>query len=263
MLHSDKALQWHQRVHTHGIRQFELHYFISGNGVFHTGNTKFTITPGSLFITPGNTVHAIETNKDEKLTYYATLVEQDDDQTTMIQELSKRNPIDKDTNLRFFFERIRDRTLTGNTALMMSACHEVFSLLYTLLGGRTKNSKEENIYIEQCLAFMQEHVFSHICLQDIAQQVNLNASYLVRLFKKNLGTSPIAYFNHLQMEAARSFLENTTLSIKEISGQLQYCSEFHFSKRFKEFTGLSPTEYRKTHVTVLPTPQPSHQYSDS
>lgn len=253
MLHTDKDLHWHQRIHSHGPMQFELHYFISGSGVFHTGNRKYTITPGSLFITPEMTTHAIETSKDENLTYFATLMKRDENQADLIKGLNERNPIQKNGNLRFVFENIRDRALTNNEALMQSACYEVISLLYSIYGGCLKSKKEEeNVYIKQSLVYMQEHVFSQLCLNDIAKTINLNSSYFVRLFKKTMGTSPIDYFTRLQMEAARSFLENTTLSIKEIAGRLQYCSEFHFSKRFKDITGYSPSEYRKTHVIVIP-----------
>jgi AraC-like DNA-binding protein len=95
---------------------------------------------------------------------------------------------------------------------------------------------------------MQDHLFERISLEQVADEIQLNPSYFVRLFKKGINISPMAYFNRLQMEASRKLLENTTLSVKQIASRFNFCSEFYFSKRFKESTGLSPTEYRKTYA---------------
>jgi transcriptional regulator GlxA family with amidase domain len=44
---------------------------------------------------------------------------------------------------------------------------------------------------------------------------------------------------------------STNLSVKEIAAKLQFCSEFHFSKCFKESTGQSPSSYRRSHLQLL------------
>lgn len=250
-LQESEGLWWHQRIHHHKTNQFEIHYFVSGNGSFTNGTHTFAIHPGMLFITPGMMIHNIMTTKEAELTYYATLIEQDPDMTGFINDLSAHCPFSLSSNMRFFFEEIRDKGLSMNDDLKTSACHQVLELLYALKGGTTEfRVAEENISIKKALGFMQAHIFEHLSLQQLADYVKLNPSYFIRLFQSALHISPMKYFTNLQLEASKSLLASTTMSIKEIAARLQFCSEFYFSRCFKTATGISPTQYRKTYLQL-------------
>ena len=66
-----------------------------------------------------------------------------------------------------------------------------------------------------------------------------------------MNTTPMRYYANLRLEAARALVTSTNLSVKEIAAKLQFCSEFHFSKCFKESTGQSPSSYRRSHLQLL------------
>ncbi|MGE4584354.1 MAG: AraC family transcriptional regulator [Sphaerochaeta sp.] len=250
-MHEEQELLWHQRVHSHEKGQFEVHYFVSGSGTFSNAQNRYAISPGSLFVTKGETVHSIEASREESLTYYATLISCLEEQP-LIEILEQKNPITVGTNLRFFFEEVRDKGLSSSPELRISACHQVLGLLYNLAAGtRMDDSKTENVRLEKAIRYMQRHVFDKLSLDMIASHVQLDHSYFVRLFKKRMNTTPMQYYSNLQLEAARALLTSTNLSVKEIADKLQFCSEFHFSKRFKQSTGSSPSAYRKTHLQLL------------
>ncbi len=252
-MHEQQELLWHQRVHSHEKGQFELHYFVSGSGTFSNANNRYAISPGSLFVTTGETIHSIEANIEESLTYYATLL-YCPEELELARRLETMNPIKVGTNWRFFFEEVRDKGLSQTRELRISACHQVLGLLYNLSAGtRVEEVKGENIRLEKAIRYMQRHVFDKVDLQMIANHVQLDRSYFVRLFKKRMNTTPMQYYSNLQLEAARALLTSTNLSVKEIADKLQFCSEFHFSKRFKQSTGTSPSAYRKTHLQLLGT----------
>ncbi len=250
-MHEEQELLWHQRIHSHETGQFEVHYFVSGSGTFSNAHNRFTIYPGSLFVTTGGTIHAIEADKQTNLTYYATLLSCPEEME-LIEKLERMNPIAMGTNSRFFFEEVRDKGLSSSRELRISACHQMLGLLYNLAAGtKLEENQGENVHLEKAIRYMQRHVFDNLDLQMIASHVQLDPSYFVRLFKKRMNTTPIRYYSNLQLEAARALLTSTTLSIKEIAAKLQFCSEFHFSKRFKQSTGSSPSAYRKTHLQLL------------
>ncbi len=250
-MHEQKELLWHQRVHSHAHGQFEIHYFVSGSGTFSNAHNRYTIREGSLFVTTGETIHSIEANKEESLTYYATLIHCPQEQD-IITQLEQKNPIQLGVNWRFFFEEIRDKGLSPKPELRTSACYQVLSLLYNLAAGtKMDETQGENIRLEKAIQYMQRHVFDNLSLSMIANCVQLDPSYFVRLFKKRMNTTPMRYYSNLQLEAARALLTSTNLSVKEIADRLQFCSEFHFSKRFKQSTGTSPSSYRKTHLQLL------------
>ncbi|WP_320128007.1 AraC family transcriptional regulator [uncultured Sphaerochaeta sp.] len=250
-MHEIKELLWHQRLHSHEYGQFELHYFVSGSGTFTNGPRRYSIFPGALFVTPGETLHSIEADEQESLTYYATLIDSPEE-ISLIMKLNEKNPITIGTKWRFFFEEVRDKGLSQNPELRLSACHQIFGFLYNLqAGSAAEDPVEENVCLERAIRYMQRHVFDKLTLDQIASHVQLDASYFIRLFKKRMNTTPMKYYTNLQLEAARSLLACSNLSVKEIAGKLQFCSEFHFSKRFKQSTGTSPSLYRKTHLQLL------------
>jgi AraC-like DNA-binding protein len=66
-----------------------------------------------------------------------------------------------------------------------------------------------------------------------------------KLFKKEVGISPIAYRNQQRMLAAKKLLASQS-SIAEIAEALGYSDSFSFSKQFKRHWGYSPNAFRKT-----------------
>lgn len=247
-MHEREQLLWHQRVHAHGASQCEVHYFVDGSGTFTNARRRYQIRPGSLFVTSQETVHAIEANEDDPLTYYAILFAWEEG-AELIASLQEKHPFVIGTNWRFFFEEIRDKGLQPNLQLQLSATHQLLSLLYALAANTNVTEQWRGDHrLEKAIHYMQEHLFCPITLEEVATHVGLNRSYFARLFKTKMNTTPMRYYNALRMEAARAFLTSTDLSIKEIAEKLQFCSEFHFSKRFKETSGQSPSSYRNTHL---------------
>ena len=80
--------------------------------------------------------------------------------------------------------------------------------------------------------------------QAAAQHLGMSYESFRKRFRKTYGVPPARYHANLQMEQACDLLASTTFSIKEISRRLDYCDEFHFSKRFSQIVGCSPSTYR-------------------
>jgi AraC-like DNA-binding protein len=249
-LHEEEALAWHQRLHSHKKMQFEVHYFLEGEGVFYTNKTKYRIRENQVFVTSDFVPHKITAGKDSFISYYAVLMEFDSLDKELIDALNKKGPITLTENKRFFFEWIKDNGMSKNINLRLSSCHKMLGFLYSL----DQDFVEEesiNIAVEKALKYMRLHLFENISLEELASYVTLNPIYFNRLFCKKMNFPPIKYFSLLKLEAARSLLATTSLSIKEISAKLNYSSQFHFSKCFKDNTGFAPSLYRKTHYQMI------------
>lgn len=249
-LKEEEELQYHQRKHHHRLEDTEIHYFIEGKGIFTDGKSSFSIFPGQLFVTPGGREHKITTGDCSTLSYYAILIEFDSKDSEIIYNLSKSGPIDIGKTQRFLFESIRDKGISNNYNLRLSACHQLLGLLYGL-GHSFEKDDMLCIPVEKALRFMQLHLFEKFSLIDLSNYVHLTPNYFDRLFREKTGVSPKKYFTSLQMETSRSMLASSNLSIKEIAAKFDYSSPFHFSKCFKENVGFSPTNYRKTHPQLI------------
>jgi len=250
-LREEEQLLWHQRDHKHPTGQAEIHYFIDGSGTFINGNIKYTLSDQVLFVTKGGERHKITCSKEKTITYYAILMEIDKEDVPLINELSKKGPISIEASLRFYFGNIKTLGLSDSKYQRLSACHQLLGLLYNLDSEVPNNISEGNLKVEKAIKYITSHIFDVIGLADIADYVKLNPYYLDRLFKKELGITPMKYFIKLKLEVAKSMLTTSMLSVKEIAAKLNYSSSFHFSKAFKDNIGFTPTEYRKTHIQEI------------
>ena len=77
-----------------------------------------------------------------------------------------------------------------------------------------------------------------------ARELGISYESFRKRFRRLYGTPPTRYHAILMMERACDLLSNSSHTVKEIARQLDYCDEFHFSKRFSHIIGCSPSTYR-------------------
>jgi YesN/AraC family two-component response regulator len=78
----------------------------------------------------------------------------------------------------------------------------------------------------------------------LAEQLNVSAKYLSRIFRKITGQTCIEYLTQVRVEQAKEWLRSTNLRSLEIGEKVGYPNPHYFSLVFKKQTGMSPTEYR-------------------
>lgn len=79
----------------------------------------------------------------------------------------------------------------------------------------------------------------------LADEVNLSASYLSDLLKKETGMTAQDHIHYHLIETAKNILNNTDHSVSEVAYSLGFEYPQYFSKLFKQKTGQTPLEYRK------------------
>lgn len=93
--------------------------------------------------------------------------------------------------------------------------------------------------------YMIKNIGRVLTLQDISSELGISISSLKRLVNQTYGRSPIAYFNGLKIEEAKRLITDTPLNMTEVAEQLGFSSVHHFSRAFKQKTGVTPTEFEK------------------
>jgi AraC-like DNA-binding protein len=96
---------------------------------------------------------------------------------------------------------------------------------------------------------VQEHIHSHICenvdIEELADVACITKPYLIRLFKKEFGTSPVQYINSKKVERAQLLLYTTDIPVKEVAYELGFNDHSYFIRMFRKVTGITPQEYRR------------------
>ena len=111
--------------------------------------------------------------------------------------------------------------------------------------GYIFESANKKYVVEQIVDYLDRHYNEKISLDQIAQNMYLSPFYISRIFKNEVGDTPINYLINLRMEKARKLLlEKQDCSIQEIAQCVGYDDAYHFSKLFKKHYGNSPSQYR-------------------
>jgi AraC-like DNA-binding protein len=85
-------------------------------------------------------------------------------------------------------------------------------------------------------------------VQELAKLSGMSEAHFYRRFRQATGSSPIDLLRRERINHARRRLLQSNDSVKQIAQQVGYNDAFFFSRDFKRYTGLAPTEYRRQHV---------------
>jgi two-component system response regulator YesN len=98
---------------------------------------------------------------------------------------------------------------------------------------------------EKARNYVIKNVEKRIMLQDVADYVNLSPNYLSALFKKEYQQNFVEFINETKMEWACTLIREGKYRIYEVSYMLGFDNAYYFTKVFKKYTGLTPTEYQR------------------
>jgi AraC family transcriptional regulator len=98
---------------------------------------------------------------------------------------------------------------------------------------------------KRLVEFIEDHLSEEISLATLAKLVNLSLFHFSRAFKQSFGVPPHRYHSGRRMDRARSLLQKPALSVTQIGVQTGFRETSSFTRAFRRFTGVTPTEYRR------------------
>lgn len=99
--------------------------------------------------------------------------------------------------------------------------------------------------IAPAVEYISSHCNEKLYMADVSRLCLLSESQMRRLFREELGMSPVDFKNAKRMESARELLAYSYMTVGEIAASLGFENTYSFSTFFKKYQGISPMEYRK------------------
>lgn len=115
----------------------------------------------------------------------------------------------------------------------------------TIVGRINQYNKNNiNVVLQNAIAYIHEHYNLPITLNELAEHTYVSTYYLSRMFSKELGKTFVDYLNEVRIEEAKDLLQDNGFKAYEVAERVGISDAHYFSKLFKKYTSLTPTEFK-------------------
>lgn len=224
-----------------------IEYILKGTGTLEIGGNTFHPSQGDIYILPLLSDHVYYADPDDPwekiwidtrgILPYELLRIYDIESVYLIKQL----------NLYPQFKEIFD--MAGNKKLDPVYINQQTALIFhdivQKIASRVHKDRNEISNEAKALkTYLDRNIESNVSIKELSALIYRSPSQTIRIFKKAFRCTPYDYALNLKVEAAKLFLKNTSLQIKEIAYRLNFSDEHYFSNVFRSKTGMSPKNFR-------------------
>ena len=228
-----------------------IHYILSGCGTYKARGKIFHLKEGDAFLICPEELIYYEADRKQPWSYtwigmQGIKVKGYLERTSLLKSLVFH--YDQDDRMRLCHEKMfeADQIKNNKDLIMNSIMYEyLFLLARKFPGGLPEENKKKAGYVDEALKYIESAYCDPITVQDIADRLNINRSYLSRLFRTITGISIQDYLLDYRIRQACILLKNSDLSIRTIAHSVSYMDALYFSRLFHRKKGMTPSEYRK------------------
>lgn len=257
----------------HFHTQYEIFYIVEGERIFFFNNREYLAKAGDLILVNSNLIHMTRSASGsdtghnriilyisrEKMNSYETMFPslhliQFFDDYYGIYHLNEEQRVLILSLFRSIRHGLSNRTRNYRTGIDL----DILAWLFKIMDFARQRHQEMPIESDDpkyraaysIADYLTEHCGRPVTLNELCGHFYLSKSYICRIFKEVTGYTVSEYTNIHRIRKAKRYLEETDMSISEISHLLGYESLTYFERMFKHYTTLSPLKYRKTLNTV-------------
>lgn len=247
----------------------EISYVISGEGYFTTDNETDLLVEGDIHFCPAGKTHAIRTADGSNLRYayigflFNNEANQDETLRTL-KDYYEQLPFYKVTDTRNLIVTLfRNLDELYGQESFFNKMVEAYLLQILVLVHRCFEAQPKSEYfppvseknISQSMyavaKYIDKHIFENINVQQLAQKIGYNYSYLSDAFCRCNGITIRQYISNRKIQKAIELMCCGKLSLSQVSSRLQYATVQSFSKAFKRTMGCSPTAFLRQREAQL------------
>lgn len=239
---------WPSLLHTHQFT--ELFYVLNGEGFFQVEDTDYPIQKDDFVIVNAGTPHTEKSTGEVPLEYVILGIEN----ISFSFESSKEHIIFScRTNQKdlLFYMNTMLHELEEQTPEYDRVCQDLLEVLIIKLIRKTNFAFEVTPSVKiskECLKlkrYIESNYTQDITLDNLAEISHLNKYYLVHVFNKYCGCSPINYLCQVRIHVSKELLESTDYSITEVAQSSGFSSQSYFAQCFQKSCHMSASAYRK------------------
>lgn len=229
-------------MHLH--QSYEFITVLSGETSVLVGGKEYTIQKGEGILVFPNQLHSIggEHCRHMLCIFSGDLVKAFS--TTASGKIPANNKFLLPENLIREIDELReDATLLEKKGTLYLVCAQ-----FDKSAEYEENQQDDEGLLGKIFKFIENNYAKDCSLEKICNETGYSYSYISRYFKKATGVSVNTYINQYRISNSCYLLSNTNKSVLECAMECGYETLRSFNRNFMEYTGKTPTEYRKIRV---------------
>ncbi len=238
-------------------KYYVLHIVREGRGTLEINQKKYEMGPGdAFFIDPGQEAWYEADKKNPWCYMWMGFIGIRANETIVNAGFTNKNPVRKIycvQEIKQYIDQMLEAhqlsyadELKRNALLMLCFSTLIDDYHQNFLEGINVNYPYPgSVYVKHAMEYITHHYNERLKINDLADMIGVNRSYLANSFKKNLGCSPQEFLVDLRMKKARFLLKTTDSSIHAVASAVGYTDQLAFSKVFKRHCGMSPRMYKE------------------
>lgn len=239
-------------VHDYGI----VHYIQSGKGTFTIRGVTYEVGEGdSFFIFPGELHHYVADEREPWKYRWIGYRGTGADQLLASIGIGPHAPIVQNYRthrVEAMFRNVYKALQLGGVAgdIEAEGYTRVAFAEYarsTVKGNTSqKADKRSDIerQVEQAARWLSLQFDKSISIDELAHTLGYHRTYLSKMFRKQMGESPMQFLLRVRMERAKTLLMTTRLTIEQVAASVGYEDALYFSKLYKKWYSCSPSTHR-------------------
>jgi AraC-like DNA-binding protein len=121
----------------------------------------------------------------------------------------------------------------------------------TQVPERSRCGKLQRRLLQRVLDRMNVDPAATLDLNTLAAESGYSRSHFLRTFRAVMGCSPHQWLTRLRVEQAKKILREQSISLIDIALACGFSSHAHFSNTFRQIVGVTPSDYRRSHGTII------------
>ena len=255
-------------VFSKGYPTFRLHYIVRGKLLLSVHGKNIHLKTGQCFLLRPDVNIGYKTDPLQPASFYWVSMSGNSCKTILSQlDFTENNSFVsvarpyRSALRRAFFANFREGEdiKSIRDCLFLENFLRIYQCLFLSLHMNNKASGQKNTgakqisYVEKAVKYINEHFNDpELTIKEIARTMFLHENYLSHIFSEAMGQSFREFLTQKRIERSIVLMQKGMTSVKNISKEIGFSDALYFSKVFKKYNGISPTEHLKKLKTTTP-----------
>lgn len=226
-----------------------LHFVVSGAGTYTLNNKKYVVKKGQILATFPNHDTYFQPDKTYPWTYY--WINFLGSRASALLEHLKLTPDSPILDVSANAKKIEKLFVSNMHVCLDNPDDTEIITLYHLLQIYSELTKtpahaaaqipKQTEYAKKAVEYIRKnYADSNLTLQKLAKELNINDSYLSRLFRQEISLNFVDYLAMTRIQAAITLIDDGVYTVCQLADSVGFNDPYYFSKVFKRLQGIPP-----------------------